>query len=89
MHTTQTRAIQGFTFEQVRSEVERVRRKRLPPRTLQHWLSHLPISRDDNGCYSQEDIEILKALCRWLRKPGNRIQDFSQLIQQEYQSYAH
>lgn len=88
MHTAQTQVIQGFTFDQVRSEVERVRRRRLPPRTLQHWLSYLPISRDDNGCYSDEDVEILKDLCRWLRKPGNKIENFANLIKQEYSSYA-
>jgi hypothetical protein len=81
-------ASNSYAIEQLRQEVERVRRKPLPVRTLQHWLAHLPISRDDNGNFNRQDAEIVKDLCRWLKKkPGhNTIQDFVNNLKEELQN---
>lgn len=87
MHTVQVTA--ALTFEELRLEVERVRRRRLPPRTLQHWISYLPISRDDTGRYDQNDAEILKALCRWLKTPGRTIQEFADNLKREINQDAY
>lgn len=82
MHTVEVEVIQGLTFEDMRKQAERVRLRRLPPRTLQHWLSRLKIRRDPNGRYDASDLEVVKALIRHLRNPENTIDDFvNQLIQ--------
>lgn len=82
MNTTEV--LQGLTFEQLRSQAERVRMRRLPPRTLQHWLSQIGIERDINGLYSTDDAEIIKALVRWLRRPGNTIEQFANQLREAF-----
>lgn len=82
MHTIEI--LTGYTFEQLREIGERFRRKRLPPRTLQHWLSKLGIERDDDGLYSESDAELIKALIKWLRRPGNTIDEFVNQLREIY-----
>jgi hypothetical protein len=76
--------ISGLTFEQLRAEVEKTRMRRLPPRTLQHWLSKLGIERDIHGQFSEEDAEIIKALIRWLRHPAHTIDQFANQLKEMY-----
>ncbi len=76
--------LHGITFEQLRVQAEKVRMRRLPPRTLQHWLSKLGIERDINGQYSDEDAEIIKALVRWLRHPRHTIEQFANQLKEMY-----
>jgi alpha-L-fucosidase len=82
MHTVQT--ITGITFEQLRTQAEKVRMRRLPDRTLRHWLQQLPISRDADGMFDQEDVQIVCDLARWLRNPNNTIDQFVTQLIQEY-----
>lgn len=76
--------ISGLTFEQLRTQAEKVRMRRLPPRTLQHWLQKLGIERDINGQFSDEDAEIVKALVRWLRHPAHTIDEFVNQLKEMY-----
>jgi DNA-binding transcriptional MerR regulator len=73
--------IDGLTLEDLRQQVEAVRGRSLPPRTLYFWLEKLCIERDAEGYYSKEDADILKALAHWLKRPGAKIKPFKQRLQ--------
>lgn len=58
---------QGYTFEDLRGELARVRGK-MPSTTLYGWLRRLKLVPGLDGLYSQEDLETLKALNRFLKR---------------------
>lgn len=76
--------LDGLSFDRLREEAEKTRMRRLPPRTLQHWLMCLGIERDINGQFSEEDLEIIRMLIKWLRRPGNTIEGFKQKLREIY-----
>lgn len=81
--------IDGITFEHLRQTVETARGRTLPARTLYYWLGKLAIERDTEGFYSQEDIEVLIALVKWLELPHTKIATFITRLQKWRNSHAH
>lgn len=58
----------GYTFEELRGELARVRDSGMPRATLYGWLRRLKLVPGLDGLYSQEDLETLKALNRFLKQ---------------------
>jgi hypothetical protein len=61
----------GYQFEELRAELARIRVDGMPPTTLYNWLRRLKIIPGRDGLYSQEDLEMLKDLVRFLRNCRN------------------
>lgn len=59
---------QEYTFEELQAELDRVREGGMPRSTLYNQLAQLRIVRTLNGTYTQDDLEILKDLNRFLRR---------------------
>ena len=69
-------SVSGFSFQDLQSQLSLIRGRRIPDRTLYFWLSRVGIERDEDGYYSDEDLEILKALAQWLKRPNAKIDRF-------------
>jgi hypothetical protein len=80
--------LSGFSFDQLRGELAADRGKPVPRRTLYHWMSACGIERDANGLYELEDLQALKSLVAWLKRPGASIDRFTQLLSQWRQANA-
>jgi hypothetical protein len=72
----------GLTFEQLRGELESDRGRPLPKRTLYFWMNACGIERDSNGLYAMEDLQALRALIVWLKRPGASVHRFAQLFEE-------
>lgn len=57
----------GYTFDDLQAELARVRERGMPRTTLYGWIRRLKITPDIDGLYTQEDLEVLKALNRFLK----------------------
>ena len=69
MNTVEIHA--GYTFEELRQELDRVRDGGMPKSTLYNWLAKLKIAPGISGFYSDDDLEILKDLNRFLTRCPN------------------
>lgn len=56
-----------YSRDDLMSKLFNSRGSRVPKSTLSYWLSSLNMVPADNGLYTQEDLEILKSLIRWLK----------------------
>ena len=60
--------VQGYGFEDLQAELNRVRTGGIPRNTLYGWICRLKLIPGIDGLYTQEDLETLKALNRFLQK---------------------
>ena len=60
--------IQGYDFEELQTELNRVRSGGMPRTTLYGWIRRLKLIPGIDGQYTQEDLETLKALNRFLQR---------------------
>jgi hypothetical protein len=65
-----------YTFEELRLELDKRRKRGMPRSTLYSWLDKLSIAPNVEGFYSIDDLEELKALSRYLSNGGSRIDNF-------------
>lgn len=59
---------QGYSFEELRTELDRVRSGGMPRTTLYNWIRRLKLIPGIDGLYTAEDLETLKALNRFLQR---------------------
>lgn len=59
---------QGYSFEELQAELSRVRAGGMPRTTLYNWIRRLKLVPNLDGEYTQDDLETLKALNRFLKK---------------------
>ena len=57
-----------YTFEELQSELARVRDGGMPKSTLYNWIKRLKILPNESGYYTQDDLDILKDLNRFLKR---------------------
>ena len=62
--------VQGYSFEDLQAELNRVRTGGMPRTTLYGWIRRLKLIPGIDGLYTQEDLETLKALNRFLQRWG-------------------
>jgi DNA-binding transcriptional MerR regulator len=70
-----------YTAKNLQEKLAKVRGRSVPPDTLKRWRHQLGIEPEPGRLYSQEDLEILRALVRWLQAGGN-IPQFVNLLKQ-------
>jgi hypothetical protein len=58
----------GYKFEELQQELARVREGGMPRTTLYGWLRRLKIIPGIDGFYTEEDLQTLKALNRFLKQ---------------------
>lgn len=74
---------QEYTFEELQAELNRIREGGMPRSTLYNQISRLRMRPTRNGTYTQDDLDILKDLNRFLRRV-NSIEKFKQTLVQDY-----
>lgn len=68
-----------YTAADLRQLLGQVRGFKVPSATLKYWRNQLGISPDDNNLYFESDLQILRALVRWLARRGTIPQFMSQI----------
>jgi hypothetical protein len=56
----------------------------VPPATLKYWRHSIGIGCDESYLYTQEDLDVLKALVTWLSR-GGRIPQFLNILRSKKQ----
>lgn len=87
MPSTQVIDTQTYSLAELRWQLSRVRRKRVPERTLRWWLQELCIEANEFGMYSVEDLRVLTRLVLFLKRCRS-IHKFKQLLLQEIAAHA-
>ena len=59
-----------YTAADLRHLLARVRGYPVPPVTLKYWRKQVGISPDCCNLYFESDLELLRALVRWLARGG-------------------
>lgn len=70
-----------YTAKNLQDKLQKVRGRPVPIDTLKYWRHQLGISPDSSKLYTQEDLEVLRALVRWL-EAGGKIPQFVNLLKQ-------
>jgi len=66
----------GYTKRELELRLRYSRQcKRMPRRTLDRWMKALCMIPDEDGLYTESDLEILQALANWTDR-GLRIEKF-------------
>ncbi|MEX0272470.1 hypothetical protein AB3R30_25480 [Leptolyngbyaceae cyanobacterium UHCC 1019] len=85
IHATQP---DGHTLKELAWRLSRVRRKKVPDRTLRWWIERLHIEPNHYGLYDDSDLEILTSLVLFLKRCRS-VEKFKTLLIQEISSNAH
>lgn len=78
----------GHTLKELAWRLSRVRKKRVPDRTLRWWIEQCCIEPDEYGLYSDSDLEVLTNLVIFLGRCRS-IEKFRQLLIKELESNVH
>ncbi len=57
-----------YTFEDLQRELARIRDRGMPRSTLYYWLEKLRILPGLDGYYTEDDLDVLKDLNRFLKR---------------------
>lgn len=76
---------QGHTVPELRWRLSRARGKRVPPSTLDRWLSELCMEPNEYGLYDDSDLATLISLVLFLKRCRS-IKKFKQLLIKEIES---
>ena len=77
----------GHTLQELAWRLSRVRRRRVPTRTLRWWIEQLCIEPNKCGLYSDSDLAILISLILFLKRCRS-INKFKQVLLQEIETHA-
>lgn len=82
----------GYTKAELRWMLSRHRGKKVPTRTLDHWIAELSehgwtLEPDESGLYGEDDLKLLTRLVLWLKRKRT-IAQFANLITQEMKENA-
>lgn len=72
-----------YTARELRCILARYRQQRVPDRTLRWWRSQIGLLPNEDGLYSEDDLQILIQLVRWLSR-GGTVQQFFSNLQEKY-----
>jgi DNA-binding transcriptional MerR regulator len=70
-----------YTSKNLQEKLTKVRGRSVPLDTLKYWRHQIGITPDSSKLYSQDDLEALRALVRWLQA-GGKIPQFVNLLKQ-------
>jgi DNA-binding transcriptional MerR regulator len=76
-----------YTAKNLQEKLQKVRGRNVPIDTLKYWRHQLGIEPDSHRLYTQSDLEILRALVRWLQA-GGKIPQFVNLLKQRMQKHG-
>jgi DNA-binding transcriptional MerR regulator len=71
-----------YTAADLRHLLAQVRGWKVPAVTLKYWRRQLGISPDDRNLYFESDLQMLRALVRWLAR-GGTIPQFMSKVQEK------
>jgi DNA-binding transcriptional MerR regulator len=72
-----------FNSRELRILLAKHRQKAVPDRTLRFWRNQLKIFPQDGYLYTQEDLQLLVRLVRWIAR-GGTIDGFKAILRAEY-----
>ncbi len=76
-----------YSLQELCWELSKVRGRKVPKRTLRHWLSGLCIEPNEYGMYTDQDLQILTRLVLFLKRCRS-IEKFRNLLLKEISTHT-
>lgn len=73
-----------YTTKELRIILGRLRRRKVPARTLRYWIRGLQMEKNECGLYDENDLQALVRLVKHLSR-GGTIHQLFQVLKQENQ----